>query len=247
MDNWFNSPLLTRFLKKNKTDVVGSLRPNRQHLPPLITQCKLQAGQFVARHSGDMTVMAYHDKKKVSLISTYHGTQIAQGPEKAFRSAQWKPQLVLDYNKNMGGVDLKDGMLEAYLIERKRCSKWTMKLFKHLLNVSILNARICFTASTGKKVEHIVFRLELVEQILKDNLSKVPFPRQSRPGTHPGLSGAPVTEWHFPSTVTKRRADGRTSRRRCIVCSKQVTFECKLCDVGLCIDQCFRKSHLDRF
>jgi hypothetical protein len=29
---------------------------------------------------------------------------------------------VLDYNKNMGGVDLKDKFLQPYLLERKK--KW---------------------------------------------------------------------------------------------------------------------------
>ncbi|KAI5634266.1 transposase IS4 domain-containing protein [Phthorimaea operculella] len=112
MDNWFNSPLLARFLKKNKTDVVGSLRQIRQHVPELIVQCELQPGQFVARHSGDMTVMAYHDRKKICLISTYHGDEVSLSPPKPYRRQAYKPKLVLDYNKGMGGVDLKDGMLE---------------------------------------------------------------------------------------------------------------------------------------
>jgi hypothetical protein len=39
-----------------------------------------------------------------------------------------KPVVVCDYNKNMLGVDLKDQMLQLYLLERKKGTKWYVKL-----------------------------------------------------------------------------------------------------------------------
>jgi hypothetical protein len=48
-----------------------------------------------------------------------------------------KPVCVLDYNQYMGGVNLKDQLLESYLVERKRTDKWYMKLFRMLLNSAV--------------------------------------------------------------------------------------------------------------
>jgi hypothetical protein len=46
---------------------------------------------------------------------------------------------VLDYNENMGGVDLKDQDLQIYILERKTMTKWYMKMFRRIHNVTILN------------------------------------------------------------------------------------------------------------
>ena len=52
------------------------------------------------------------------------------------RQEKQKPVSVLDYNENMGGFDLKDQLLQPYLLERKRMNKWYIKLFRRLLNTS---------------------------------------------------------------------------------------------------------------
>ena len=43
------------------------------------------------------------------------------------RQEKQKPVSVLDYNENMGGVDLKDQLLQPYLLERKKMTKWYIK------------------------------------------------------------------------------------------------------------------------
>jgi hypothetical protein len=43
---------------------------------------------------------------------------------------------VLDYNENMGGVvDLKDQLIQPCLFERKKKTKWYIKLFTRILNI----------------------------------------------------------------------------------------------------------------
>jgi len=45
-----------------------------------------------------------------------------------------------DYNHNTGGVDLKDQFLHMYMVESKKMIKWYLKIFKRLLNTTVLNS-----------------------------------------------------------------------------------------------------------
>jgi hypothetical protein len=74
-----------------------------------------------------------------------------------------KPSCVVDYNNNMGAIDLKDQLLNMYLVERKRMSKWYMKLFKCLLNCTMLNSMILFRQVTGQNIDHLSYGVQLVE------------------------------------------------------------------------------------
>jgi len=51
-----------------------------------------------------------------------------------------KTLCVIDYNLNMGGVDLKDQLLRMYMVERKKMTKCYLKLFKRQLNSPVLNS-----------------------------------------------------------------------------------------------------------
>jgi len=45
-----------------------------------------------------------------------------------------KPEMVLDYDKNMDGVDNSDGIIVAFSIARKKLKKY-YKIFLHLLDI----------------------------------------------------------------------------------------------------------------
>ena len=78
-----------------------------------------------------------------------------------------KPVSVLDYNKIMGGVDLKDQLFQPYLLERKKITKVYMKLFRRLLNITVLNCMVICRANSGQtKLDHFKFRVELVQALL---------------------------------------------------------------------------------
>lgn len=40
-----------------------------------------------------------------------------------------KPKVVDDYNKNMGGVDLGDGLMTSYTVARNRLKNFTKRFF----------------------------------------------------------------------------------------------------------------------
>jgi hypothetical protein len=99
---------------------------------------KLNKGEHFGQHSGDVAVLAWQDKR-VTMISTYHKDDMCVVVNKA-NQVQSKPVVVCDYNVNMLGVDLKDQMLQLYLLERKKSTKWYLILFKRLLSLAIHNA-----------------------------------------------------------------------------------------------------------
>lgn len=135
------------------------------------------------------------------------------------RISVYKPTLIADYNVGMGGVNRLDQMLEPYLIERKQCIKWTRKLFKRFLNISIQNSRVLLENEMGRGYQALVFRLKLVEDLANHHLPHVPVP--------PSVGTACSRRFHFPlARLTERHfiqrmvhIEGdlvRTSRRRCV-------------------------------
>jgi hypothetical protein len=86
------------------------------------------------------------------MISTYHNAD-TRSISKRDKEVT-KPFGVVDYNHNMGATNFKDHLLNRYLVERKRMSKWYMKLFKCLINCTVLNSMILFRQVTGQNIDH---------------------------------------------------------------------------------------------
>jgi hypothetical protein len=61
--NFYNSPILACFLKF-KNHCVRSLRANSKNVHPLVKNKKLKKGEGRGQHSGDMTVLAFEDRKQ---------------------------------------------------------------------------------------------------------------------------------------------------------------------------------------
>jgi len=172
MDNFYNLPALAQRLKSLKTDCVGTLRLSRKDVPQRVKVKKLKKGELVAQHSGLVSILKWKDKKEVTMISTYHGEETRMKRTKYTQEKQ-KPVSVLDYNENTGGIDLKDQLLQPYLLERKKMTKWYIKLFRRLLNITILNCMVICHANSGQtKVDHFKFRVELVQALLIEHGSE---------------------------------------------------------------------------
>ena len=124
MDNFYNSPALAQRPKSLKTDHVGTLHLSRKDVPQRVKGKKLKKGELVAQHSGLVSILKWKDKKEVTMISIYHGEETRMKLTKC-RQEKQKPLSVLDYDENMGGVDLKDQLLQPYLLERKKITNVT--------------------------------------------------------------------------------------------------------------------------
>ena len=83
------------------------------------------------------------DNSVVTLASTFTAVE-PETSVKRWSSKEKKtisvpcPAIISEYNKSMGGVDLMDMLLNLYLIDRKS-KKWYMKLFYHLIGISVTN------------------------------------------------------------------------------------------------------------
>nr|XP_034195065.1 piggyBac transposable element-derived protein 4-like [Osmia lignaria] len=242
LDNFYTSPALARFLKEHRTDCVGTLKTNRKNFPVTVKNAKLKKGETIGRHVGSITVMKWYDKRNVCLLSTYHGTEtkteVKHGKEIT------KPICVYDYNCYMGGVDRKDQLLQPFLVERKKMSKWYIKLFRRLLNVTVLNSMIIYKHNTKRNISQLAFRIALIEQLFvhfQTNERRYNV-KLAQDNIVPRL-----TERHFIRKITPK-ATKANPQRRCAVCTKHgrkkdTRYCCENCNVGLCLEECFEAYH----
>jgi hypothetical protein len=167
-------PVLSH-LKYNGTDCVGTMKISRKNVPKKVKDAKLNQGEIIAQHCGPITVMKWRDKRNVVMISAYHYAEMKSVTKRG--KGRQKPACISEYNKWLGGVDLKDQLLQMYLAERKHLHKWYLKLFRRLLNATVLNAMIIYRHNTGKQIDQLAFRVNLVEALFHqfvDTERKVP-------------------------------------------------------------------------
>ena len=227
MDNFYNSPLLSRTLKSKKTDVMGTLRLNREFVPETLRQknkANMRTGEVAFSQTKDITIAVWKDANVVPMISTYHKIEVGGKEKHGYH--KYKPKVVLDYNLSMGGIDKKDQLLQAFPIERVRNQIWYKKLFRRLFNASIHNSFVMFTRAMPNMPQR-VFRVQLVDEILQ---------RFRPPRIH-----APPATGHFPTKSTSKRS-------RCKWCARKkidtcTVWKCDTCNVSLCILGCFRDYH----
>lgn len=248
MDNFYNSPLLLRSLKKNQTDCYGTLRLNREFVPDSLktmTKTDLRQGEVVATYCSDLSVMVWRDSNLVAMISTYHQLQI--GNQNKYNRLTYKPKIVLDYNKSMGGVDRKDQFLSAHPVERLRNKVWYKKVFARLLSTAVFNIFIIYQTKDSK-ITHRQFRTILAEALVKRHaqidLTTEPRLYTNRRGklTRQTNSRPTVDHDHFPVRSSAKKS-------RCWMCTRirkretRTIWKCAQCDVHLCIEICFREYH----
>ena len=68
-----------------------------------------------------------------------------------------KPNVILDYNQTMCGIDKANRELAFYPVKRKQQKRYYKKIFWHLLAQYLLFAQHSERTSTTKSVEHADF------------------------------------------------------------------------------------------
>ncbi|XP_026471618.1 piggyBac transposable element-derived protein 1-like [Ctenocephalides felis] len=172
-DNFYTSLPLLVYLRARGIFSLGTIRVNR------VPGCKLSletaikdkprgySEEYVASSYGvDLTTVLWKDNKVVHLASTYVGvkpfqtslTNPTKQPRKASRFVRKQgrididcPEIISEYNKHMGGVDLMDGLMGRYHIRAKTRDAATRLLY-HFIDMAATNAYILYRRIHREKV-----------------------------------------------------------------------------------------------
>jgi len=100
-------------------------------------------------------------------------------------------------------------------------TKWYLKLFKRLLNSTVLNSFVVYRQVTGRNIQQLSYRIQLVEGLFTKYARAVE--TRSVPGRQASDNTIPrLTERHFLRKVAPKTEKSKPERRR-VVCSKNET------------------------
>lgn len=271
-DNYFSTLPLIAELSKRGIHTVGTMRRNRLYndkLPEDKVIMSLDRGssfEMVTKiDATEIASVTWRDTKVVNLISNFVGTTPMQSVERFDKKLKKKiiidcPSIVKQYNSYMGGVDFLDSMIGRNKI-KIRSKKWYMRIYYHLLDLTITNAWILYKRVNfhrGIEKKHLLtladFRLKLGETLCKfghisHKIGRPPteLSRQiSLKRKHHSCSPIPPKEArmdkldHWPIWFDKRL---QCKKPKC----KGFTYiKCSKCHVSLCCNKqrnCFHEFH----
>jgi hypothetical protein len=132
-DNYYSSPTLFDKLRSEDTTVVGTVRLTRKEMPIALKR-KMKKDEIICRQRENLLALKWTDKRDVSILSTKHTAQCSVLLNKVDRNTVdpvSKPSAILDYNCNMGGVDLSDQLNKYYSMRRKTWKWWIWVVLLH--------------------------------------------------------------------------------------------------------------------
>lgn len=271
-DNYFSTIPLFVELSKRGIHSVGTMRRNRLYNDKLPSDKVLLA--LPRGSSFEMTAtieniqlanVTWRDNKVVNLVSDYVGIDPMHSVARYDKKNQKKisidcPNIIKEYNSCMGGVDLLDSFIGRQKI-KIRSKKWYMRLFYHLLDITITNAWILYKrvnlqkgANKNKLLCLADFRVKLGETLCKfGSLSR----QVGRPSTETSKnialkrkhhSSCPIPSKevrldkldHWPTWVEKR------VQCKLPKCKGFTYVKCSKCSINLCFNKdrnCYRKFH----
>lgn len=232
----------------------------RRNFPRDFTADKaIPKGAAAFKHHGNILAMKYRGAKDkaqgqpkiVHLISTKHKANMMNTTRvNAEGNIVQKPEAIMYYNKNMGGVDGIDQQLHSVQILRKTY-KWYHKVFFRMLMMALLSAHKLY-----KNRERNIKFLQFIHDVLTSLVSEAPHLMQN-PG-RPNDNLVRLTGRHFACQV---RYQGQAAKRSfcpkwCRVCTARgiktekghpirSTWQCPDCpgNPGLCPGECFKAYH----
>ena len=180
IDNWYTGVPLATILMNQGIAMVGTVHPNK------LRNCQLCSDKSLrekGRGSAEVKI-CLSDNVELWAIKWFNNraVTILTNIEAVLPTAQvrrWdrkeKKELLIDcpsavviYNRNMGGVDLLDGLLSYYRIPVK-FKKWYHHLIWHFLDVACVQAWMFYRKDTDAKdrMSLKTFKMSIAESLLK--------------------------------------------------------------------------------
>lgn len=243
VDNFYTSPKLFKDLYRMNVGACGTYRENRQDCPRSQNNALTKndpRGTIRWLRDGPLVFVKWMDSREVAICSTIHPAFTGETVKRRFKGADggWAaksipcPNLVIEYNKYMGGVHLSDQLIQYYST-RHTTMCWYRTLFYHFLDISATNAYILHKELCHERKQtpmtHRGFLEELSAQLIGVTITVPP-------------SKAP--ERHLPVSISEpevKRKRASSGRRCCVLCKtilhkRLVTpWKCQACDVALCL------------
>ena len=243
-DNWYSSPKLFKYLYEHNTGACGTARANRKFMPKI--SVIVNKGESVSRNCDGIMCVKWCDNRVVHMLSSVHEDRWVDCQKRTGEMMK-KPACVVEYNQKMRIVDKCDMLISSVECVRKS-TRWYIKLFFHLLDMTVLNAYHLFLVKTGKRPPLLDFSLRVIHQLI-DKFAIVSARAGPSMPTHLGR----LSERHFLAEIppTQARPNER-ARLQCHVCANTTKrpkkaqrsyYWCRECKIALCVTQCFTDYH----
>ena len=123
----------------------GIARKDRKGIPLLVRNATLRRGEVASSVDDSILSLKWKDKRDVMMLSTYHTTSMVTKTRRS-RAAEGgvediqKPQVVEDYNQNMGGVDKSKLVMYVYMSSNLRI-KYVLQVIRCYSTMDFLTAQ----------------------------------------------------------------------------------------------------------
>ena len=223
MDRFYNSVKLFYYLHNTMgVFAMGTGMCNRKHYPKSMKQTKktlTARGQHDYLSRKNISAIVWMDRKPINFLSSYHNPTKVGNVKRRNKDGTAVmipiPQLVLDYNKYMGGCDKNDQI--ARLHKTRRHYRWPRRLFVKFVMWACYNAYVLMNFYSPHTVAGKRFRTfnyfidELCLQLIGDFRSAVKR-RESREAELP--QRMQNVGLHYPA-----RSPEATGSNVCVVCT----------------------------
>lgn len=229
IDNFYTSPRLVKHLLEHNTHVCGTVSSNRKNFPKDLADAPIDKGQCLFYEHGCMLASKYranesksgNKPKIVHMLSTGENAETTIVGQNRHGVDIIKPTCVVDYNKNMGGVDMVDQQLHMVQTVRKTY-KWYKKVFLRIMMQCLLNAPKLFLLKhpeEKRRKDFLSFGHDVAASLIACSprmaLNATPIPTVSR-----------LTERHFPKMKPATSEKDPRPTKMCKVCyAKEITLE----------------------
>lgn len=265
MDRFYTSPEIVAELAQQGINVCGTVLSARLCLPDSVREDINTLNHLEYKHfkaENQRFAVLRDGSKFVYLLSSFHGNFAVESMRTLRKRERKKdptaamlgvtkrkvviPQMIVDYNKYMGGVDRLDQCISTYCYA-PRTLKWQMRVFYYFLDIAMFNSYVIYKkkqqeAKRKSFLTHKEFRIEVIRSLIGINkltsAKRIKLLMKAEAGELSKEFGCTLVSIEKP--------------RECQICSGarneynkkiRTQFMCKTCQMPVCIRGCYDKHY----